>query len=158
MNACLFKPIDENKLCALIRQLVGSRADSHNARPTKTPAISSGESIDLKAHPLYDRRLRELATLAKQIDTTLQGGKFSDLLKYVHQLHGVAALFRIQELTAAANAAEQHLKGEADEDLLARQIAAIDGIIAGILAEGGSRAPQGAVQGPSASKHDSDTT
>ena len=158
MNACLFKPIDENKLCALIRQLVGSRTDSHIVRPTNTPASSSGETVDLKAHPLYDKLLRELATLAKQINTTLQDGKFSDLLKYVHQLHGVAALFRIQELAAAANAAEQHLKGEANQDLLAQQIAVIDGIIAGILAKGGSRAPQGGLQGPNASKHDSDTT
>jgi len=158
MNACLFKPIDEKKLCALIRQLVGSRADSHIARPTTTPASSGGESVDLKAHPLYDRLLREFVTLAKQIDSTLRDGKFSDLLQYVHQLHGVAALFRIQELTAAANAAEQHLKGEVDQDLLERQIATTDGIIAGILAEGGNRAPQDGLQGPSTSKNDSDTT
>ena len=61
MNACLFKPIDEHKLSNLIRQLVGSRADSHIARSTKTPTTSSGESVDLKAHPLYDRLLYELA-------------------------------------------------------------------------------------------------
>lgn len=146
MNACLFKPIDENKLSKLIGQLTGPRLTLKTAQDTNSLTADPGtiaEHLDLKSHPLYDRLMGELVTLGKQIRKALQEGALPDLLKYVHQLHGVAALFRIHDLAEAANDAEQHLKGETDQNLLTRLIDAIDRIISAILTEGGNRPTQG---------------
>jgi len=131
MNGCLYKPLDEDKMCALIHQLIEPQQNSPIPGTQETPATQP-----LREHPLYEKLLRELAHLNEGIDSAYRGRETEALKDQVHQLHGVSALFKIDRLTPEVARLEQHLRAGMPLDLLGTELAEVARVVADLIREG----------------------
>ena len=102
MDDCLVKPVDENRLGALLGHYgIGRHATSDQA-PAAAPPVQDAELQSMLQADLTDQQRELLASYAQADMPSVQA--------LAHKIHGSAAFCRLPALKAAAAALEDHLR------------------------------------------------
>lgn len=138
MDACLLKPLDENRLWQLLRTTrvssktavaaadPVSRPAGGNRRPAADRALSEPRLTRL-SDALLTKLIAELPQHRRRIDQALENGDQGALRKQVHELKGVAGYFGFSELSETIIDFEQEVEGhEFDSARIDAHLAAID--------------------------------
>lgn len=129
-DACLIKPLDEDRLWRTIRRL---------CRRERVPGAITAPHLDEIRDRLRSRLHDAIVDQRRRISSVLASGDFSLLPDLAHELKGLAGYFGLRELSDAVTEFEQILTVAGDATAIVQRLARINAIIEQM--DGGIRSP-----------------